>query len=276
MAEIIDGKKIAEEIKLQVRREIIEHKLEPGLAIILVGNNPASELYVRLKKEACEKVGITFNLYKFAEDAKEKDILETIHFLNHDSEIHGILIQLPLPAQLNTDFIIRHLDPAKDVDGFHPLRLEDYNNNPQAIAPGLIEGLGILAASTKVELSGKNCCILANSDEFATTAELYFQRLGMITSHVHPTDPAWSEQTKQADLLIVAVGRPLFIMAEHIKDETIIIDVGTNKIGSTTVGDVNYTDVFPKCSYITPVPGGVGPMTIALLLQNCCRLALQK
>lgn len=272
--ELIDGKKIANEITQEVANDIFNKKLNVGLAVVLIGNDPASHLYVKLKKKACEKVGINFHLYRFPDNTDTNEIIEAIEFLNKDKEVNAILVQLPLPKELDTKKIIASIDPNKDVDGFHPDNIQKYINGDTNWLPGLNEGINILLASTEQELKDKEICILANSDEFAEPLEKYFIKQNLKAQHVHLKDADWADKVKQADVLIAAVGKPLLITEENIKDDVIIIDVGTNRLpGDTIVGDVDFDSVADKCSYITPVPGGVGPMTIAMLLKNATKLA---
>ncbi|MBL7022196.1 bifunctional 5,10-methylene-tetrahydrofolate dehydrogenase/5,10-methylene-tetrahydrofolate cyclohydrolase [Patescibacteria group bacterium] len=272
--EIIDGKQIATEITEKVADEIKANKLQIGLAVILIGNDSASELYVKLKKKACIKVGIDFHLYRFPDNTNTDEVIEAIKFLNEDRDINAILVQLPLPKELDTKKIIAAIDPKKDVDGFHPINIQKYINGEIDFLPGLNEGINILLASTKQDLTNKKICILANSDEFAEPLEKYFTNQGLNTKHIHLTDPDWTDRVKEADILITAVGKALLITKDNIKEDAIIIDVGTNRLTKNTiVGDVDFESVCDKCSYITPVPGGVGPMTIAMLLKNSVRLA---
>lgn len=272
--EIIDGKQIATEITEKVADEIKANKLQIGLAVILIGNDSASELYVKLKKKACIKVGIDFHLYRFPDNTNTDEVIEAIKFLNEDRDINAILVQLPLPKELDTKKIIAAIDPKKDVDGFHPINIQKYINGEIDFLPGLNEGINILLASTKQDLTNKKICILANSDEFAEPLEKYFTNQGLNTKHIHLADPDWTDRVKEADILITAVGKALLITKDNIKEDAIIIDVGTNRLTKNTiVGDVDFESVCDKCSYITPVPGGVGPMTIAMLLKNSVRLA---
>jgi methylenetetrahydrofolate dehydrogenase (NADP+) / methenyltetrahydrofolate cyclohydrolase len=271
---IIDGKQIADKITKQVATEIDEKRLKVGLAIILVGDDSASQLYVKLKKKACEKVGINFHLYKFPNNTTTQEIVDSIQFLNNDETINAILVQLPLIKELDTKKIIAAIDPAKDVDGFHPDNIKKYISGKTNFLPGLTEGINMLLTSTKENLENKNICILANSNEFAEPLEKYFSNQGYNATHCHLRNKNWSQQVKNADVLIVAVGKPLLITSDNIKNGVIIIDVGTNRLTKdTTVGDVDFDSVYPKCSHITPVPGGVGPMTIAILLKNSITLA---
>lgn len=275
--ELIDGKKIANQITQEVANEINDKNLKVGLAVIVVGEDPASQLYVKLKRKACDKVGIQFHLYKFPSNTPTKEVIDSIHFLNKDQTINAILVQLPLAKNLDAKKIIAAIDPSKDVDGFHSKNIEKFMKGDVSLIPGLTEGINILLTDTGKDLTNKKICILANSDEFAEPLEKYFQNNGLTANHVHLDQPDWLERVKQADVLITAVGKPLLITADNIKNDVIIIDVGTNRLTKkTVVGDIDFDSVCDKCSHITPVPGGVGPMTIAILLKNAVRLTKRK
>lgn len=275
MYHLIDGKKIANEIIEQVSNEVLEKKLEPHLAIILVGTDPASQLYVKLKSEAAKKVGIKLHLYRIDEDASEQSILDTITFLNEDPEIDAILIQLPLPAQFDQQKIIDSLDYRKDVDGFHKKNIASLlSGKPQHILPGLALGIWKLIESTGAErYTGKTALVISKSDEFAQPLMELLKQHGLHAERAHPSDKKLLELSGKADILITAIGKPKSVTAEMVKDTAVIIDVGINKVNGKTVGDVDFENVAPKTSFITPVPGGVGPMTVAMLLYNTVRLA---
>ncbi|HNZ86067.1 MAG TPA: tetrahydrofolate dehydrogenase/cyclohydrolase catalytic domain-containing protein [bacterium] len=269
---IIDGIEISNRIKHEIRHEIVNSNFTPGLAIILVGNDAASHLYVTKKEKACAKVGIGFHKYLFQENEEEKNILDCINFLNNDSEIHAIIVQLPLPKKFNTQKIIDLINPKKDVDGFHPENVKKFLNNQTYIEPVLAQSIREALIYTNENLENKTAVILGNSHEFIEPVEKMLQNLKIKTSHTHITKNDWGEKIISADILITAVGKPFLIKADMIKQDAIIIDVGINKIQNATVGDVDYTDVFEKCSHITPVPGGIGPITISYLLKNTLEL----
>ena len=269
---IIDGVEIADKIKHSVRREIIERDLIPGLAIILVGKDSASHLYVTKKEKACAEAGIVFNKYLFKEKDSEQDIIDTINFLNNDDEVDAIIVQLPLPKKFDTQKIINTISPAKDVDGFHPENVEKFLKNETFIEPVMTQTIRETLNYTNEKLKNKTAVILGNSHEFIEPIEKMLSDLEIKTSHTHTSENDWQEKIKTANILITAVGDPFLIKKEMIKDAVIIIDVGINKVGNATVGDVDYTDVFPKCKFITPVPGGIGPITIAYLLKNTLEL----
>jgi len=274
MAEMIDGKKIAEQIKQEVRQEIIDKKLEPNLAVILIGDDSASKIYVNLKKKACHQVGIEFHEYLLDEDTSINKVLETINFLNNDDGVDAVLVQLPLPKHLNVDEVIQAINPAKDVDGFHPDNIKRFLEQKSSFVPGLPLGIIKLITSTKEDLPGKQALIIAKNKILYQPLAKLLNDLNVQTTIMTPSHPALKSQCQQADILISAVGQPFFITADMIKEKAIVIDVGTNKIDNNyIVGDVDYSAVFSKVSHITPVPGGVGPVTVAMLLYNTVKLA---
>jgi methylenetetrahydrofolate dehydrogenase (NADP+) / methenyltetrahydrofolate cyclohydrolase len=275
--QILDGKTLADKIKLEVRQEILEKKLTPNLAVILIGDDPASQLYVRIKEKTCNLVGIEFHKYLFQGVYTEQEIIETINFLNNDSDIDAILVQLPLPKNLNEDLIINAISPAKDVDCLHPENIKKIiDNKPYIISP-LAQGIMSLIETIPENLENKQALILAKSEYIFLTLKTLLANKKIKVEQIKPSDPDLIKKSKTADILITAVGEPFFIKKEMIKESVILIDVGTNRINENyTVGDADYSDVFPLCSYITPVPGGVGPMTVASLLQNTIKLCQNK
>jgi len=274
MPKIIDGKALAEKIQADLTLEIKEKNLNPNLAVILIGDDPASHLYVSLKKKACQKIGITFHEYLLDNDTSQEKVLATINFLNQDPKIDAILIQLPLPPHLDTEKIISALDPDKDVDGFHPKNIEKLLKQESDFIPGLPLGIIKLIESTEENLAGKKAVIIAKNEVLYRPLAKLLNDQQVTTAIISPQDTNIKNQTAQADILIVACGKAFFITADMIKEDAIVIDVGTNKIDNGhVVGDVDYSEVFDKVSHITPVPGGVGPMTVAMLLYNTVKLA---
>lgn len=272
MAQIIDGKKIAEDIKAEIAGEIFQNFYHPNLAVILVGDDEASKLYVSLKKQAAKKVGIEFSEYLMPANTTQSQVLEAIEFLNKDEETDAILVQLPLPKQLDAGTIIQSIDPEKDVDGFHPENIKKLLNNDTDFTPGLPLGIIKLLESTKENLAHKKAVIIAKSEIFYQPLKKLLNDLKVATEIVDPKNKDIKKITQQADILISAAGIAFFITADMVKDQAIVIDVGTNKVNDYTVGDVDYSSVFTKTSHITPVPGGVGPMTVAMLLYNTLQL----
>jgi methylenetetrahydrofolate dehydrogenase (NADP+) / methenyltetrahydrofolate cyclohydrolase len=257
-AQLLDGKLLAAKILVQVKDKVANLDIKPGLAAILVGDNEASRIYLKLKEKACLEVGINFSSYLFPANYKEEQIIEAIKFLNIDTDIQGILVQLPLPQGFNTEKIIQAIDPQKDIDGF---QLNSPFTSPTAL--GILE----LLNETKVDFKGKNITILANSEEFANP----FKKLlpESIVEYINPKlqTSDFGLRTSKADVLIVALGKPHYIKPDMIKKDAILIDVGISKIDGKTVGDIDLS-CDQVASWRSPVPGGVGPLTVAMLLQN--------
>lgn len=280
---IIDGKKIAAEIRKELKAEIDELKREdksvPGLIALLVGNNPASESYVRGKGKACEEVGILSKIEKLPEDISESNLLEIIHEYNSDNKFNGILVQLPLPKQINEEKIIEAVNPQKDVDGFHPINVGKLVIGEDTLLPCTPAGIQELFIRYKIPLKGRHVVVVGRSNIVGKPiANILLQKkenANAVLTICHSAAKDISYFTKQADVLIAAIGHPNFIKAEMVKDEVVVIDVGINRVDDKTnskgyriVGDVDFEAVSKKASHITPVPGGVGPMTIAMLLKN--------
>ncbi len=282
MLKIIDGKKIASLIKDEIKDEIIllekKYKKVPGLAVILVGNDPASEVYVRNKINACEKTGIKSFCYKLDKDISEKELLKLIDELNLNDDVNGILVQLPVPKHISEEKILYTILPEKDVDGFHPINVgklwTDSKSGFVSCTPaGIIE----LILRNNIAVEGKNVVIIGRSNIVGKPlAGLFLQRkLNATVTVCHSKTENINEFTKKADILISAIGKPLTIKADMIKEGAVIIDVGINRVPcdksknkQRLCGDVDFDDVCKKASWITPVPGGVGPMTITMLLKN--------
>jgi methylenetetrahydrofolate dehydrogenase (NADP+)/methenyltetrahydrofolate cyclohydrolase len=273
MAELIDGKKVSQHIREEVAREVEKLKNEtgttPGLAAVLVGDNPASEIYVRNKRKACGEVGIYSEEYKLPKETSETELLSLVEKLNNDAKIHGILVQLPLPEQINSTKILRSVSPSKDVDGFHPenvgLLVE---GNPRFISctpNGIMKMLDFY----NIEIKGKEAVVVGRSNIVGKpTAILLLHRHATVTI-CHSRTTRLDEVTRRADILVAAIGRPNFITEDMVKEGVVVIDVGINRNkDGKLIGDVDFERVKEKASYITPVPGGVGPMTIAMLLWN--------
>jgi methylenetetrahydrofolate dehydrogenase (NADP+)/methenyltetrahydrofolate cyclohydrolase len=262
---LLDGKTEATRIRAELKEEITASGLKPGLAVILVGSDPASLLYVNLKEKAANEIGIKVFRSDLSITVTETELLAKIRDLNADAAVNGILVQLPLPEQFNPNEAIGAIDPAKDVDGFHP------KNMTGLLSPG-ISGPLELIKKTGIELTGKHAVVVGNSDVFTQS---FCDALRAAGAHAEPTYPENAELIKNADLLVVAVGRPGFIKADMVKTGAIVIDIGTNKVDGKTVGDVS-PEVSEVASFLTPVPGGVGPMTVAMLLKNVVELYKQQ
>jgi len=270
---ILDGKSEAQKIREAIKREISEQSLKPCLAVILAGEDPASRLYVELKQKAAAEIGIEVRRYDYPADAEERELTDRIRELNADPSVNGILVQLPLPPALNPNAIIAAIDPAKDVDGFHP------KNSTGLLSPGIAGPLELLK-KTDVELKDLRAVVVGNS---AVYTQSFCDPLRVLGCRAEPTYPENTELMRQADILVVAIGRPGFVKPDMIKKGAIVIDIGTNKVNDPsaglkagkTVGDVD-PEVAKKASFMTPVPGGVGPMTVAMLLKNTVELYKQQ
>ncbi|MDG1974923.1 MAG: bifunctional methylenetetrahydrofolate dehydrogenase/methenyltetrahydrofolate cyclohydrolase FolD [Akkermansiaceae bacterium] len=286
MAAIIDGKKVAEEVLAECSREIEDLKsngITPGLAVVLVGEDPASQVYVNSKVRKCAELGIHSEKVVLSKGASQDEVLATVKHLNEDASIHGILVQSPPPSQIDEEEIVRTIDPAKDVDGFHPenvakLALED----PSGFVPCTPAGCMRLLEASGVETSGADAVVVGRSMIVGKPMALLLMARGsdatVTVAHSRTKDLA--EVCRRADIIIAAVGIPEFIKKDFVKKGATIVDVGINRVedpaarrGYRLCGDVDYKDVFEKAGAITPVPGGVGPMTIAMLMKNTIKAA---
>ncbi|WP_445684023.1 bifunctional methylenetetrahydrofolate dehydrogenase/methenyltetrahydrofolate cyclohydrolase FolD [Ureibacillus sp. FSL W8-0352] len=277
VAQIIDGKAIGQQIRESIAervKELKEKGVTPGLAVILVGEDPASQTYVRNKHRSCEAIGIYSEVIKLPENTNEEELLEQIHTLNERKEIHGILVQLPLPKHINEDKVIAAISPDKDVDGFSPVSVGKMMLGQDTFLPCTPFGVMKLLEYSGIEIAGKHAVVVGRSHIVGKPmGQLLLQNDATVT-YTHSKTKDLPSITKQADILIAAVGRPNFITREHVKEGAIVIDVGINRVeNNKLVGDVNYEEVEPISSYITPVPGGVGPMTITMLLYNTVKSA---
>ncbi|MFA6097996.1 MAG: bifunctional 5,10-methylenetetrahydrofolate dehydrogenase/5,10-methenyltetrahydrofolate cyclohydrolase [Patescibacteria group bacterium] len=267
-ANIIDGNKIAESIRAELTRRVADFSAPPGLAIILIGDDPGSHTYVHLKEKAAREIGIYFEKHLFPANIAEKKIIDLIESLNKNSSIHGIVVQFPLPSGWRKDNIIDAISVEKDVDGFHPDNVKALLADRPLIVPGLATGIMELIQSTGVPLQGKQAVILANSKVFSGPLGHLLRQQGVAVSACNPEQADCQLISQKADILVVAIGRPGLIKAEVVKKGAIVIDVGYNRVAGRPVGDVDFDSVQEKAGWITPVPGGVGPMTVAMLLKN--------
>lgn len=273
MALVIDGKAISQQIKDEIREQVSEKEaagIRVMLAVIQVGDNPASCVYVRNKKKACEYVGIGSLSYELPEDTTQEELLALIAELNGREDVNGILVQLPLPEHIDEDTVIRAIDPKKDVDGFHPESVGALCIGQKGFVSCTPAGIIQLLKRSGIEIAGKECVVLGRSNIVGKPMALLLLRENATVTIAHSKTRNLKEVTRRADILIVAVGNPRMITREYVKDGAVVIDVGINRDADNKLcGDVDYADVEPVCSAITPVPGGVGPMTIAMLLYNC-------
>lgn len=272
MATILDGKALSAQCKETIRKEVEELAAKgcrPGMAVVLVGENPASKVYVRNKEKDCQECGIYSAMYHLPEETTEKELLELLDTLNHDASIHGILVQLPLPKQINSQRVIEAIDPQKDVDAFHPTNVGYLTQGMPRFAPCTPAGIVKLMEAYKIDPAGKHCVVIGRSNIVGKPmALLLLQKNGTVTI-CHSGTKDLKAQTLQADILISAVGKTGFVTEDMVKDGVVVIDVAMNRNSEGKLcGDVDYAAVSQKASAITPVPGGVGPMTRVMLLEN--------
>lgn len=280
---ILDGKKVSQKIKDEIKKIIEERfhpkNLRPGLAAIIVGDNPASKVYVNSKARACEEIGIKSKVYQLDKNTSQNELIKLIEELNVDPEIHGILVQQPLPDKINTNLINEIIDPRKDVDGFHPVNLGRLLIGEECFVPCTPLGIIELLTRYDISLEGKNVVVIGRSNIVGKPlAALLMQknkRTNATVTVCHSATKNIEEFTSKADVVIAAMGKPEFLNSSMIKEKSIVVDVGINQIedvnsqkGYRIVGDVKFEDVIQKAAYLTPVPGGVGPMTISMLLKN--------
>jgi methylenetetrahydrofolate dehydrogenase (NADP+)/methenyltetrahydrofolate cyclohydrolase len=273
MVSIIDGNKIAQDIRNEVRLSALELKeqkgIVPGLAVILVGEDPASQVYVGRKAKACAEVGFLSREYKLSAETEEEKLLKIIRKLNKDKLIHGILVQLPLPKHISTEKIIAAIDPHKDVDGFHPYNVGGLVTGSPLFVPCTPRGIMELLARSGIELAGKEAVVVGRSNIVGKPMAFLLLAQNATVTMCHSKTKDLPAITGRADVLIAAIGKPHMIKANMVKEGAVVIDVGVNRLeNGKLAGDVAFEEVAAKASYITPVPGGVGPMTIAMLMKN--------
>lgn len=278
MAALIDGKKISQEIKDELKAKVEAMKAEgkkiPCLAVIQVGNDPASTVYVGNKKKACEYIGIGSKSYELPEDITQEELLSIIDELNSDDEVSGILVQLPVPKHIDEDTIIRRISPDKDVDGFHPMSVGALLIGEDGYLSCTPAGVIQLLKRSGIEIAGKECVVIGRSNIVGKPMAVLLLRENGTVTVCHSRTSNLKEVCKRADILVVAIGKPKMIDSSYIKEGACVIDVGIHRMENGKLcGDVDFDDVEPHCSAITPVPGGVGPMTIAMLMNNCLKNA---
>lgn len=273
MYKLIDGKKISQEIKDELKEKVAKMAQEGkkvALAVIQVGNDPASSVYVRNKKRACEYIGIESLSYELPQETTEAELVALVEKLNKDDAVNGILVQLPLPKQINEDKIIQTISPAKDVDGFHMQNVGALCVGGKGFVSCTPLGIIELLKRSGVEIAGKNCVVLGRSNIVGKPMALLLLRENGTVTVCHSKTQNIKEITKQADILVVAIGKPKFVDETYVKEGAVVIDVGIHRNEENKLcGDVDFDKVAPHTSAITPVPGGVGPMTIAMLMNNC-------
>lgn len=280
---IIDGKKLSETIQSEVAQEVNDIKAKgdkiPHLAAVLVGDDPASHVYVRNKVRSCEAVGFKSSLIRKDANTTEAELLQVVAGLNNDPDVDGFIVQLPLPKHINEERVTLAIDPKKDVDGFHPVNFGRMALGLPCYLPATPFGIMTMLERYGVETTGKNAVVIGRSNIVGTPMALLLSRKGKVgdctVTLVHSRTKNMADIVREADIIVAAIGKPEFVTADMVKDGAVVIDVGINRIddpmhpkGSRLVGDVAYNEVAPKCSFITPVPGGVGPMTVMSLIMN--------
>ena len=277
MPQIIDGKAISAQIKDELKERVATLKQEGTslcLAVIQVGNDPASSVYVGNKKKACAYIGIESLSYELDESTTQEELLNLIKELNKRQDVNGILVQLPLPGHIDEDLVIRTIDPSKDVDGFHPQSVGTLCIGQKGFVSCTPAGIIQLLKRSGIEIAGKECVIIGRSNIVGKPMALLLLRENGTVTVAHSKTANLKEVAKRADILVVAVGKPKMITRDYVKEGAVVIDVGIHRNENNKLcGDVDYDDVAPICSAITPVPGGVGPMTIAMLMNNCVESA---
>lgn len=269
---LLDGSKVADKVEANISQEVDnlkEQGVQPTLAVILAGHDPASQVYVSYKEKACERVGIESRVIDLPDEVTDEEVLAEVEALNEDDEVDGILVQLPLPESVeNEDRIIKAVDPEKDVDGFHPENVGELTIHGTDLAPCTPKGIMEILERYNIDLEGKDAVVIGRSNIVGKPLATMLRRANATVTTCHSRTKNLKAHTKRADLLAVAIGKPEYITADMVKEDAIVIDIGTNRTEDGVTGDVDFDDVIDKVQAITPVPGGVGPMTIATLLKN--------
>ena len=277
---ILDGKAVSLKVKESVKvraEELKKFGVEPTLAVILVGEDKASQTYVRAKEKACNEYGIKSVAHRLSENTTQAELLALINVLNLDDSIHGILVQLPLPKHIDTNTILATIDPAKDVDGFHAVNVGKLVSGLDGFVPCTPLGVMEILKEYGINVAGLNAVVIGRSNIVGKPMANLLLNASATVTVTHSKTKNLKEICKNADLIVAAIGKPFFLKADMVKDGAVVVDVGINRLDDgRLVGDVDFEEVAPKCSYITPVPGGVGPMTIAMLLNNTILAAQAK
>ena len=273
MAQIIDGKLISRQVREEIAADVVRFKEKygsaPGLAVVIVGEDPASQVYVRNKKRGCEEVGFYSESYELPEKTTQEELIALVEKLNNDDKIHGILVQLPLPKHLNETEVLLKIKPEKDVDAFHPYNVGKIMIGNHDLLPCTPAGVMVLLERSGIDVSGKSCVVIGRSNIVGKPMAMLLLHANGTVTICHSRTKNLVEICREADILVASIGKPEFVTADMVKDGAVVVDVGINRLESgKLVGDVAFAEVEPKASYITPVPGGVGPMTITMLLKN--------
>ena len=274
LAEIIDGNRLAKSIRSDTRRAVKKLKFTPGIAVVQVGDDPASTIYVDYKQKDCERVRFHSEVYRMSEGATQKEVIDQIQTLNGRKEIHAILAQMPVPDQIDGQAVIDAIAPEKDTDGLGAANLGNLMINRECVLPCTPAGIVRLIESTGEEIEGKHAVCVGRSSLVGKPIGLILLNRNATVTYCHSRTRNLAEQTRSADILIVAAGKPEMIKADMVREGAIVIDVGINRLEGRLVGDVDYENVKGTAGFITPVPGGVGPMTRAILLENTLKLAI--
>lgn len=279
MSTIIDGKELAKHIREGLKDEVTELKnaeIYPKLAVIMVGDDPASKIYVRNKSRACEEIGIKYEEHLLSSKTTREELLELIEKLNNDETVHGILVQSPLPEGLDANEAFRTISPKKDVDGFHPINIGKLSLNQDCFVSCTPYGIIKMLEAYNIEIEGANAVIMGRSNIVGKPLAKCLLNKNATVTVCHSKTKNLKEITKQADILVAAIGKPKFVTADMVKEGAAVIDVGINRTEEGLIGDTDFEKIKEKASYITPVPGGVGPMTIAMLMHNVVKAAKQQ
>lgn len=276
MYKIIDGKAISAAVKAEVKSDIEKLNLEPRLIVILVGDNPASQVYVNNKAKACEEVGIFSRTIVCSSEITQEELITTIEELNDNPRCNGILVQLPLPSHINEKAVLEAISPEKDVDAFHPVNVGKIMQGKYEFAPCTPAGIMEMLERENISVEGKHCVVVGRSNIVGKPMSMLLLHKNATVTICHSKTTNLEEICRSADILVAAVGKPNFITNNMVKEGAILIDVGINRVDGKLVGDIDFNNVKDKCSYITPVPGGVGPMTIAMLMKNTLLAAMNQ
>ena len=273
MAQIIDGKAISRQVREEIAAEVVSFKEKyncaPGLAVVIVGNDPASQVYVRNKKRGCEEVGFYSESYELDESTTQEELNALVEKLNNDEKIHGILVQLPLPKHLNETEELLRIKPEKDVDAFHPYNVGKIMIGNHDLLPCTPAGVMVLLEKSGIDVTGKKCVVIGRSNIVGKPMAMLLLHANGTVTVCHSKTQKLADICREADILVASIGKPEFVKGDMVKEGAVVVDVGINRLDSgKLVGDVAFSEVEPKASYITPVPGGVGPMTITMLLKN--------
>jgi methylenetetrahydrofolate dehydrogenase (NADP+)/methenyltetrahydrofolate cyclohydrolase len=274
-AEIIDGKRIAAGIREDLKRRVaaIPEDKRPGLAVVLAGEDPASKVYVGQKEKSCNEIGINSFVHRLPETTTQRELIGLVESLNRDPRVHGILVQLPLPNGIDVEAVISSINPDKDVDGFHAVNVGRLWSGARAVEPCTPRGVMTLIDSTGVELKGREAVVIGRSNIVGKPVAAMLLSRHCTVTICHSRTQNLAEVTRRADILIAAIGKPKFVTAEMVKPGAVVIDVGMNRLDGKLAGDVDFENAAKTASWITPVPGGVGPMTIVTLMRNTLELA---